>query len=97
MSNRQRMQTTRLRHFFPVRTGPERPVAAALARGTPPAHRHSSAQFQPDALRAMDKGRGLPSVHSVMNLSANTTRIAIGSSSLSSIVVSAVIGAPRGF
>ena len=47
--------------FFPVRTGPERPVAAALARCTPPAHRHSSAQFQPDALRAMDKGRGLPS------------------------------------
>ena len=36
-------------------------------------------------------------VHPVMNLSATTTRIAIGSVSLSSVVVSAVIGLPRGF
>jgi hypothetical protein len=32
-----------------------------------------------------------------MNLSATTTRIAIGFSGLSSVVVSAVIGLPRGF
>jgi hypothetical protein len=32
-----------------------------------------------------------------MKLSVFTTSIAIGSSSLSSVVVSAVIGAPRGF
>ena len=46
---------------------------------------------------AWTRAAGSLPVHPVMNLSATTTRIAIGFSGLSSVVVSAVIGLPRGF
>jgi hypothetical protein len=45
----------------------------------------------------MDKNLRLVSVRIVMNLSVTTISAAIGSFSLSAVVVSAVIGAPRGF
>jgi ABC-type proline/glycine betaine transport system permease subunit len=53
--------------------------------------------LRPDAHRDVDKNRRFISSSIVMNLSVTTISAAIGSSSLSAVVVSAVTGAPRGF